>query len=366
MFQLLATLSQGTSPASALPPQARTAVGQWALLMLLLLLALLALVTVVLVWAMWSRTRRSDRERDRPKPTTTTSAWEEAGRRLSPPLEDEAPTIVPGDERQPSTPRDDPRTRPPRAHDHDAPVALVTGAAKRVGRAVALELARAGCDVVLTYHQSYDEATELAREVSQLGRTVWIHELDLNALEDASSLAGELVRTLPRLDIVVHNASFYAQTNLDELDPADAAKHFQVNALAPLVLTTKLRPLLDNSPLAGGASVIAMSDIHADGRPRRNYSAYLMSKAALEQMVLCLARDLAPNVRVNAVALGVVAWPEQGGEFTPQEQERYLKRVPLGHAGDPADAAKAVKWLALDATYVTGAVLRVDGGRWLT
>jgi pteridine reductase len=90
-----------------------------------------------------------------------------------------------------------------------------------------------------------------------------------------------------------------------------------------------------------------------------------MSKAALEEMVRSLARDLAPNVRVNGVAPGVVAWPDSGHESEASEQARYLKRVPLGRAGEPEDAAKAVVWLALDATYVTGDVIRVDGGRWL-
>jgi pteridine reductase len=110
---------------------------------------------------------------------------------------------------------------------------------------------------------------------------------------------------------------------------------------------------------------VCMTDIHAMGRPRRDHAAYAMSKAALAQMVDSLARDLAPRVRVNAVAPGVVAWPEDGAEADAAMQARYLSRVPLGRAGTPGDASGAVAWLALDAAYVTGQTIRVDGGRWL-
>jgi pteridine reductase len=108
-----------------------------------------------------------------------------------------------------------------------------------------------------------------------------------------------------------------------------------------------------------------MCDIHAGDRPRRNFVAYNMSKAALEQMVRTLALDLAPKVRVNAVAPGAVAFPESGYESDPAMQERYLRRVPLQRVGTVDEAAEAVRWLALDATYTTGLVVRVDGGRWL-
>jgi pteridine reductase len=108
-----------------------------------------------------------------------------------------------------------------------------------------------------------------------------------------------------------------------------------------------------------------MCDMHALGRPRKGFAAYSMSKAALIEMVRCLARDLAPRVRVNGVAPGVVAFPESGYESTPDLQAKYLSRVPLDRSGTPEDAAEAVRWLALDARYTTGEIVRVDGGRWL-
>ncbi|MBZ0173377.1 MAG: SDR family oxidoreductase, partial [Phycisphaerales bacterium] len=135
--------------------------------------------------------------------------------------------------------------------------------------------------------------------------------------------------------------------------------------LSPLALSAALAGALASSPLPGRGAIVAMLDIHAEGLPRAGHAAYAMSKAALGAMVRSLAVDLAPSVRVNGVAPGVVAWPEVGPEADPTMQERYLSQVPLGRAGAPQDAAGAVAFLALDAAYTTGHVLRVDGGRSL-
>jgi pteridine reductase len=117
--------------------------------------------------------------------------------------------------------------------------------------------------------------------------------------------------------------------------------------------------------MEGGGSIVAMCDIHAMGRPRKEYLAYSMSKAALAEMVQTLARELAPRVRVNGVAPGVVVFAESGADADPAMQKAYLSRVPLGRSGTPEDAARAVRWLAMEATYVTGEIVRLDGGRWL-
>jgi len=126
-----------------------------------------------------------------------------------------------------------------------------------------------------------------------------------------------------------------------------------------------LAPMLGASKLQGGGAVVAMADMHAMGRPRKDFPAYGMSKAALIDLVRTLARALAPDVRTNAVAPGVVAWPEEGYESDQAAQQAYLRRVPLHRAGTPEDAAKLVAALALDHTYVNGEVIRLDGGRWL-
>ena len=247
----------------------------------------------------------------------------------------------------------------------DAPVALVTGAARRVGREIALELARRGCDVLIHANQSGEEAARVADEIRGMGRGAGLCALDLADLDEVERFAAELSGRLTRLDVLVHNASVYAPTPLETLRPSDVARFHAVNAGAPLLLTRGLAGLLSRSEMEGGGSVVAMLDIHAMGLPRKAFAAYSMSKAALHEMVLSVSRELAPRVRVNGVAPGVVAWPEQGYESDTEAQERYLARIPLGRAGTPKDAAGAVAWLALDAGYVTGQVIRVDGGRSL-
>lgn len=241
------------------------------------------------------------------------------------------------------------------------PVALVTGGARRVGRATCLALSRAGCDVHFTFRTSDDEARSLEREIGARG-----HELDLSDLAAVERFAARLSNELPRLDIVVHNASVYAPSPLASLTENDMLSNYRVNAVAPLLLTRGVLPLLSASTLPGGGSVVCMCDIHALGRPRKGFYAYAMAKAALAEMVRGLALELAPRVRVNGIAPGVVAFPEHGYESDAEMQERYLKRVPLGRSGTPEDAAGAVKWLAMDAAYVTGEIVRVDGGRWVT
>jgi pteridine reductase len=218
---------------------------------------------------------------------------------------------------------------------------------------------------VLTFHTSGDEAAAAARELATLGARVRLEPINLDDLSAVVRLGERLARELSRLDVLVHNASEYAPSALAQLTAEDALRNYRVNAAAPLLLSKALAPLLAASSLAGGGAIVAMCDMHALGRPRRDFVAYSMSKAALAEMVRSLARDLAPPVRVNGVAPGVVAFPDEGPEADPEVQHRYIARIPLARSGTPADAAEVVRWLALDAHYVTGEIIRLDGGRWL-
>lgn len=385
--------------------------------MLVALIGLISLVALVLFVITRRRTLEREREaaaRQKSSSEPPISAWEEAGRRMQVPRElDEVREAgdgeggaspeslrgkagglggsagVGGGRNDGSKERGPERgmSAVPSGEGGSRPVVLVTGGAKRVGRAIVREFARNGFDVWFTYNTSEDDAREVSREVSALGRKVTSFRVDFGETAEVEEIAKQLAQTLPRLDVLVHNAAAYEPTPLDEFDSDAAARHLRVNALAPLVLTAHLRRLLSESPFDGGGSVVAMLDIHAMGKPRRNYAAYTMSKAALHEMVLNLAKDLAPSVRVNGVAPGVVSWEEPeintdgpgfdaegsggastgpGGKKPSDEQRRYLRRIPLGRFGEPEDAAKAVYWLATQATYVTGQVIRVDGGRWLT
>jgi pteridine reductase len=247
----------------------------------------------------------------------------------------------------------------------DRPVALVTGGARRVGRAVCLAMASRGLDVVLTRRRSAAEAERTAADVRALGVEACTLELDLAEPEGVRSAGREIAEALPRLDVLVHNASTYEPSPLGAIDLDAARRQVHVCALSPLVLTEALADALSASPMRGGGAVVAMLDIHTEGLPRPDHAAYTMAKAALGGLVRALAVDLAPTVRVNAVAPGVVAWPEEGPEADPDAQRRYLRRVPLDRSGTPEEAARAVVFLALDATYTTGQVVRVDGGRAL-
>lgn len=245
------------------------------------------------------------------------------------------------------------------------PVALVTGGARRVGHAIARALARSGLDLVITYNRSAAEASATARQLATLGAKVRLEQLDLNDLDAVAALGKRLAAELPRLDVLVHNASVYGPSPAASLAVGDVLKNYRVNAAAPLLLSAALAPLLSRSPLPGGGCIVAMCDMHALGRPRKDHAPYSMSKAALAEMVRSLARDLAPHVRVCGIAPGVIAFPEHGPESDPALQQKYLSRVPLARSGTPDDAAEAARWLALDAHYITGEIVRLDGGRWL-
>lgn len=330
---------------------------------LLIILVLLA-VLIVLIALRRARRRKRDDAAAR-SPSAAPDAWMEAGRRAEP--ETKYITLATGAETvRPETGEPTPEVEQafgPMVGDR--PIAVVTGGALRVGKAICTSLVKAGCDLVLTYNTSVEGARETAIELTKLGAAVRLMRLPLEDTDAVERAGAMLARDLPRLDVLVHNASVYGPTPLEMISPETALLFWKVNALAPLLLTKRLAPRLAESTRPGGGAVVAMADIHAAGRPRKEFAAYSMSKAALVEMVRSLSRELAPKVRVNAVAPGVVAWPE-GGQETEADKQAYLKRVPLGRAGTPEDAAEAVRWLAMDAHYTTGQVIRVDGGRFLS
>lgn len=249
----------------------------------------------------------------------------------------------------------------------DRPVVLITGAAKRVGLACAHAFASAGCDLILTYRSSRAEAESAAAALSTLGSSVSLEQLPMDDLNEVDSAARALAARTPRLDVLIHNASAYDKSPLHTLSPSDVLSAFTVNCAAPLMLSRAVAPLLTSSPLPAGASILSFGDIHAlgeHGLPRqRDFLAYSLSKAALAEMTRSLARELAPRVRVNMLAFGVVAWPDSGHESDRPAQDAYLRSVPLARAGTPEEAASAARWLCLEASYITGQILRLDGGR---
>jgi pteridine reductase len=246
-------------------------------------------------------------------------------------------------------------------------VALVTGAARRVGRAVALALARAGMDIALTYQRSGREAAATVEAIRALGRRAQAIEVDLSAAGAVDFVASELRNYTDRLDALINNASSFDPTPFGTIDAAHWDRDMAINARAPLLLTQALAPALgahyDPHDPSSMGRVVNFIDIHVLGEPLLGYASYNASKAALMEMTATCALELAPRITVNAIAPGVVDWAESYGDAIKHE---YMKRVPLARAGTPDDAATAVLFFVRDAHYCTGQILKLDGGRSLT
>ncbi len=243
---------------------------------------------------------------------------------------------------------------------HDGAV-LVTGAGRRIGAAIARTLHRAGMKVVLHCHHSRAEAEALARtlEAVRPGSTAVVQS-DLCNLSGMRQLAESATAAFGSLDALVNNASTFHATPFGDITPSDWENLIGSNLRAPLFLAQALAPRLRE---AGGA-IVNIVDIHAE-RPLPGYPVYSVAKAGLAGLTRSLALELAPQVRVNGVSPGAILWPESGHHFSVAERERITAQTPLGRTGTPDDVAGAVKYLLLDAPFVTGQILAVDGGRSL-
>ena len=239
------------------------------------------------------------------------------------------------------------------------PVVLVTGAARRIGAAVVRHLHAEGFDIALHYHRSKAEAEALAAELNAV-RADSVVILDADLADDArlATMVDEAARWHGRLDALVNNASSFHATPVGSIDGAAWDNLFASNARAPLFLSQAAAPHL----AAQQGAIVNMVDIYAE-RPLRQHTVYGMAKAALVALTQSLAIELAPQVRVNAIAPGAILWPENGKDYT--ERDAMIAATPLKRCGDPEDIASTVLWLLRDAKFVTGQVIRVDGGRSL-
>lgn len=239
-----------------------------------------------------------------------------------------------------------------------APVALVTGAARRVGAEIARHLHAAGARVVLHCRQSRDEADALAAAFNtsrpDSALVVQADLLDTAALTD---LVDAAIAHYGRLDALVNNASSFFPTAMGEIDDAAWFDLIGSNLKAPLFLAQAANPWLQ----ATGGAIVNIVDIHAE-RPLKGYPLYCAAKAGLLGLTRALALELAPRVRVNGVAPGAIEWPEDG-QFPPAEREAVVAHTLLQRVGAPSDIARTVRFLLFDAPYVTGQIIPVDGGR---
>ena len=239
----------------------------------------------------------------------------------------------------------------------DGKAALITGAARRVGRVIARALHGAGANVVLHYRTSADSAAELADQLNGVrpGSAV-LAECDLLETNQLSALAVTSVQAFGRLDILVNNASTFYPTPMGYITEGNWNDLIGTNLKAPLFLAQAMAPALRES----GGLILNLADIHAT-RPLPRYLVYSVAKAGLVMLTKSLAYELGPRIRVNAIAPGVVMWPDEG--LDAELQAMMVDRSALRRPGSPEDVARAILFFATQAPYITGQVLAVDGGR---
>jgi pteridine reductase len=236
-------------------------------------------------------------------------------------------------------------------------VALITGGARRVGAAIARRLHGAGANVLLHYRDSETEAAKLESELNALRpKSASRVKAELLAPIAPRALVSAARESFGRLDILVNNASSFFPVGVGAIEPSHWEELIGSNVRAPLFICQEAAPELSTHE----GSIINIVDIHAE-RPLKGYPIYSIAKAGLAALTRSLAIELAPRVRVNGVAPGAIAWPEDG-QFDPAERERIIATTPLARIGSPEDIAQAVHFLAC-APYVTGQIIAVDGGR---
>ncbi|MGH8297042.1 MAG: pteridine reductase [Steroidobacteraceae bacterium] len=235
--------------------------------------------------------------------------------------------------------------------------ALITGAARRIGAAIAHALHAGGASIVLHYRSSADEAAALARNLNDIRPgSATLARCDLLDGAAVTDLARAATAAFGGLDILVNNASSFYPTPLGDIGEEDWNDLIGTNLKAPLFLAQAAAPALRER----GGLIVNLADIHGM-RPLRGHPVYSVAKAGLIMLTKSLARELGPQVRVNAIAPGPVIWPEGGVDA--QLREEILARTALKRIGSPEDIGRAVLFFAAEAPFVTGQILAVDGGR---
>lgn len=248
----------------------------------------------------------------------------------------------------------------PRLVSPPVKVALITGAARRIGAAIARRLHADGYNLTLHYRHSQMEMDALLAELNGLrAGSVISLQADLAEFDRLPELVAKTVGHFGRLDALINNASGFYPTPIGAATPSQWDDLFASNARAPLFLSQAAAPHLR----AAHGGIVNLADIHGE-KPLAKHPIYCMAKAALLMLTKSLATDLAPEVRVNAIAPGAILWPDQPGDEAAQAA--MLARTPLPRLGTLEEIAGVVSWLLDDASYVTGQTIHVDGGRHLS
>ena len=234
--------------------------------------------------------------------------------------------------------------------------ALISGGAARIGAQIVRTLHENGYKVIIHCHQSEEVAQTLCRELnSKQKNSAQVVVVDLGDNKDIK----KLTQTIKSLDLLVNNASVFYPTSIKNSTIEDWDKIININLRAPFFLATGLSKVLAISQ----GSIINIIDIHSD-RPLKKFSIYNISKAGLKMLTKTLAKELAPNIRVNGISPGSILWPQDESQLSDKEKMMMLDRIALKRQGSPNDIAQAVLFLA-NAKYITGQVINIDGGRSL-
>ncbi|MDC0075206.1 pteridine reductase [Candidatus Thioglobus sp.] len=234
--------------------------------------------------------------------------------------------------------------------------ALITGGAARIGAQIARTLHENNFKIIIHCNQSLEKAQLLSDELNSVIKdSSGVISGNLNNIESISSI----VNSIDSLDLLVNNASVFYPKSVDNSEINDWNDVINVNLRAPFFLSKGLSKKLS----IGSGSIINIIDIHAD-RPLKNHAVYNISKAGLKMMTQTLAKELAPNIRVNGVSPGSILWPEASAEISEAEKKLMLERIALNRQGSPQDIADTVLFLA-NSDYITGQIINIDGGRTL-
>jgi len=236
---------------------------------------------------------------------------------------------------------------------------LVTGGAKRVGAAIARCLHAAGANIVIHYRSSQNEALALCFELNGARKdSAQCVQADLVDVSSLKTMVEDAIRCFGRLDALINNASSFYATPLGKIDESQWQDLVGTNLKAPLYLSQAAAEELKRR----NGCIVNIADIHAE-RPMQGHLLYNVAKSGLVALTRSLAQEMAPQVRVNAVAPGVIVWPEGEAWQDPEQRKHIVANTLLKREGEPDDIAKAVQFLIADAPYITGQVIAVDGGR---
>lgn len=237
-------------------------------------------------------------------------------------------------------------------------IALITGGARRIGAAIAKALHEAGYGVIIHYRQSAQEANDLA-DLLNASRvnSAWTVKADLQSISQIEQMMAEVISKAGRLDVLINNASSFYATPVGEVQEKQWDDLMGSNLKAPFFVSQAAFPSLKKHQ----GSIVNIVDIYAQ-RALSNYPVYSSAKAGLYALTQSLAKELAPDVRVNGVSPGVILWPEN---LPAESQHQIIEKIPLQRKGSPADIAETVLFLSEKGRYITGQIIAVDGGKGL-